>query len=271
MCIRDSTYAANPWVMMDPTKEAYFDYQTEMQYTNSFVGSITSELTPFADSDGALSGLSGRITYGLNDRDSRNIYTAQVTNEDITGESDEGEKNISQRNSQVGTFNWDVKYDYQLGGISGSSVVGSQSFDERTREFGASRSGFVTDQITTISAGAVEGETYDDMGHFRSAGLFTEHSFSMNQTFFGSFMLRTDYASVLGSTTSDITYPRFSGAVRLDRLGIVPQPISFLKLRAAYGETGILPGRIDGIPQLWSAVNSQYGVGAVLTLSLIHI
>ena len=259
------TYAANPWVMMDPTKEAYFDYQTEMQYTNSFVGSITSELTPFADSDGALSGLSGRITYGLNDRDSRNIYTAQVTNEDITGESDEGEKNISQRNSQVGTFNWDVKYDYQLGGISGSSVVGSQSFDERTREFGASRSGFVTDQITTISAGAVEGETYDDMGHFRSAGLFTEHSFSMNQTFFGSFMLRTDYASVLGSTSSDITYPRFSGAVRLDRLGIVPQPISFLKLRAAYGETGILPGRIDGIPQLWSAVNSQYGVGAVLT------
>ena len=257
------TYAANPWVMMDPTKEAYFDYQTEMNYINSFVGSVTGELTPF--SSGLLGGLSARLTYGLNDRDNRNIYTAQVTDEDITGESDEGEKMVSQRNSQVSTYNWDVKYDYTLGGISGSSVIGSQAFDERSRGFGATRSGFVTDQITTISAGAVSVETYDFMNHFRSAGLFTEHSFSLNQTFFGSFMLRRDYASVLGSTASDISYPRFSGAVRLDRLGIVPKPISFLKLRAAYGETGILPGRTDAIPTLWSAVNSQYGVGAVLT------
>ena len=101
------TYSANPWVMMDPTKEAYFDYQTEMNYINSFVGSVTGELTPF--SDGLLSGLSGRLTYGLNDRDNRNIYTAQVTNEDITGENDEGEKMVSQRNSQVSTYNWDVK------------------------------------------------------------------------------------------------------------------------------------------------------------------
>ena len=257
------TYAANPWVMMDPVNESYFDYQTEKSYINSFVGSVTGELTPF--SSGALSGLSGRMTYGLNDRDNRNIYTAQVTDEDLTGESDEGEKIIAQRNSQVTTINWDVKYDYDLGGISGASVVGSQAFDERNREFGAQRSGFVTDQITTISAGAVDGETYDAMGHFRSAGLFTEHSLSLNGTFFGSFMLRRDYASVLGSTASDITYPRFSAAARLDRLGVLPSVISFFKLRTAYGETGILPGRTDAIPTLWNAVNSQYGVGAVLS------
>ena len=52
------TYAANPWVMMDPTKEAYFDYQTEKNYINSFVGSITGEVSPFADNAGALNGLS---------------------------------------------------------------------------------------------------------------------------------------------------------------------------------------------------------------------
>lgn len=257
------TYAANPWVMMDPTNERYFDYQTEFSYINSFVGSVTSELTPFAS--GPLAGLSARLTYGLNDRDNRNIYTAQVTNEDLTGEADEGEKILSQRNSQVSTMNWDVKYDYSLGGVSASSVVGSQSFDERSRGFGAQRSQFVTDQITTISAGAVDGETYDFMSHFRSAGLFTEHSVSLNETFFGSFMLRKDYASVLGGGETDITYPRFSAAARLDRLGIIPAPISFLKVRAAYGETGILPGRTDAIPTLWSAVNSQYGVGARLT------
>jgi len=38
-----------------------------------------------------------------------------------------------------------------------------------------------------------------------------------------------------------------------------------MKVRAAYGESGLLPGRLDGIPLLWEAEPAGYGAGATLS------
>jgi len=238
---------------------------SENQYLNSYVGSFQAEFVPFAGADHALKGLSARVTFGVDDKDNRNIALQQPLVYDLHGDDNPGFKAIAQRHSRVYTINSDARFDYDLFGIKASATAGLQLFEERSRSTDMAKEEFSTDLITDIGAGSI----YDDIGegnnHFKSAGIFTEHNFSYKNTYFGSFMVRKDYASVMGAEAASIIYPRGSGAVRLDRMGFLPPIFSLFKLRTAYGETGILPGRTDGIEMLWSADVSQYGVGAELT------
>jgi len=261
------TFSNWPWERRGgwwASREA-FDRQKENQYMNSFVGSFQAEYVPFAGADHALKGLSARVTFGVDDKDSRNIFLQQPVTYEVHGWDDPGYKTIAQRHSRVYTVNSDARFDYDLFGIKASATAGVQVFEARSRSTDMSKEEFSTDLITEIGAGDLYTDISEGNNHFRSAGIFTEHNFSYKNTYFGSFMVRKDYASVMGTKAASIVYPRGSGAVRLDRMGFLPPVFSLFKLRTAYGETGILPGRTDGIAMLWGADVSQYGVGAQLT------
>ena len=250
------------WGLLDST---YFDDESDINYVNTYIGSIAAEWTPYAGSSSWLSNVSARLTIGLDDKDNRNVFSQPPRSGEIYGWGHEGSRTISQRHSTTSTYTGDVRYVYDLSSISAISTVGFQAFDQKTDIISAESSLFDNPALMEIEAGNNYSTLMEINNNFRSAGIFTEHSFSLNDTYFSSFMVRQDYASVLGSGTSSIIYPRASFAIRVDRLGILPETVSFLKLRAAYGETGILPGRIDAIPTLWGTNTSPYGVGGVLS------
>ena len=93
----------------------------------------------------------------------------------------------------------------------------------------SSRSDFATTLISTINAGELDGGSTERFNHFRSAGIFTSHNLSYDDTYLASFLVRQDYASVLGSLTSSIVYPAGSVAVRWDKFDWVPEVFSILQ------------------------------------------
>jgi hypothetical protein len=74
---------------------------------------------------------------------------------------------------------------------------------------------------------------------------------------------RQDFATAIGEQAASIFYPKASVAVRLDEFGFAPDFADLFQLRAAYGETGSLPGLSAGIPVRFYAQSSPYGSGAV--------
>ena len=243
----------------------YYRSRTRMNFMNSFTASVVTEVTPFVDTGQRwLEGLTGRFTVGIDDKDQRNVYTVAPTTFELDGRRGEGQRSVNQRNFRNFTYNGDIRYNYNLAGVNFSSTVGAQIFEETAQTVSVETEQFVTRLIPALEAGDIIASATDVEDNFRSAGIFAETTLDYNSTYFATAMIRRDYASVLGAQSSDIVYPNFRDAVRLDRFESVPSFFNLLKLRAAYGETGILPGRIDGIPLLWSAINSAYGAGAAL-------
>ena len=249
-----------------PFNPSFFDGRSEdRNVTHQFTGSISTLYTPFADSDNALSGLTLGLTVGIQNTQNTNLFVQKRTTEEVEGADVPGERAVGTFDTENVTVTSDLSYAYEFGRFSGTSTIGTQLFNDRTEEIVNSRENFASNLVSTLNGAQVAGTSRETFNHFRSAGIFTSHSFSFDDTYLASVMVRQDYASVLGSLTSSIVYPSASFAVRLDKFDFVPDAVSLLKTRIAYGETGTLPGRTDGIPILWELNESQYGIGANLS------
>ncbi len=178
-----------------------------------------------------------------------------------------GQKSIFERfNTQI-TYDLNAGYDYQLFDmIKVRSTVGGQFFDRTNKSTNVTGDTFTSDLIITLgAAGKITGYG-EGFSHLRDGGLFTEHAFNYEDQYFLTLGLRRDFASSLGANAPAITYPKASFAVRLDKYEFTPSFFNLLKLRAAYGESGVLPGSLDGIPLLYAAEAGGYGAGAVISV-----
>jgi TonB-dependent SusC/RagA subfamily outer membrane receptor len=228
--------------------------------TNRFIGSVGADYTPFK-------GLTGRFIVGLDDDTRRQDQTFPV-NYRYQGVSqlDQGTRRIFNRHVSNYTYTMDGRYEYSLlsSRLKGTAIVGAQLLNRRTQTSQIDRFNFNTELITNIGAGAQLASADEGFENRREAGLFTEHSFSYLDQYYFTFGIRRDYASVIGREAPSINYPKASLAVRLDRYGFFPNVFSLMKVRAAYGESGILPDLLDGIALLWRAESGGPGVGATL-------
>jgi len=251
-------FLANTWLCTTPWTYAdsaaiWNDYH--IQHTNHFIGSITAEFKP-------MTNLEGRLTVGADDGDRRTDATRLPGY--AYGSVVNGSRSIWHRNNRQFTYTGDLRYSYNFYGINAVSSAGFQVYDNQYQTFWFEKLDYLTPLISNIGAG----DTFDDGNeskyHAREAGIFTEHQFSYEDTYFASLMLRKDYATVIGFEAPSIFYPRASFAVRLDNFNFTPSLFNLLKVRAAYGESGTLPGRMDGIPLLWEASTFGLGVGGKL-------
>lgn len=223
---------------------------------NRFIGAVRTQWMPFKNFEASF-------TFGVDNGDLRNdnTYPANLKYSFYP----KGRRAIYNRQNSQYTYNLDARYTYSfIPGLNITSIVGAQLFDRKLKTFNIAKKDYLTELITNIGAGETfEGgdETYT---HTREAGVFTDHAFSYLDQYFFSFMLRNDFASSIGEKAPSIFYPRASVAVRLDKFRFFPSLFNLMKLRIAYGETGVLPGLVDGIPLLWRAEPSGYGAGAVL-------
>ena len=249
-----------------PFNSSYYDGRSEdLNMTHNFTGSVATLFSPFVDKDNALSGLTAGLTVGMNNVQNSNLFVQKKTTEAVEGADEPGERRIGTFDTRNITLTSDISYGYNFGRLTGTSTIGSQLFNDRTEEVINSRSNFASNLVSTLNGAQLAGTSTEGFNHFRSAGIFTSHSFSFDDKYLASVMVRQDYASVLGSLTSSIIYPAANFAVRLDKFDFLPSSISLLKTRIAYGESGTLPGRIDGIPILWTLNETQYGIGSNLS------
>ncbi|MCD4693331.1 MAG: SusC/RagA family TonB-linked outer membrane protein [Calditrichales bacterium] len=177
-----------------------------------------------------------------------------------------GRRNIWNRENRQFTYDFNLNYKYEIiPGLKAVSIIGSQVFDRKVSTSQLSAEGFDTELITDIGAAAEFKEKDESKLHGRDAGIFFEQNLSYNDQYYLTLGLRKDYASAIGETAPSIMYPKTSLAVRMDRYDFTPSVFDLLKLRLAYGESGLLPGSIQGIPFLWEAQTGGYGAGAVIS------
>ncbi|HKJ67213.1 MAG TPA: carboxypeptidase-like regulatory domain-containing protein, partial [bacterium] len=242
-----------PYFSTDSTAILALENTTDI---NRFIGSVEAIYNPFAN-------LELRLSAGMDDSDLR---TDQVFPADFQYQYfPSGRRSVYTRQNTQNTYTIDGNYTYNLTHeLQVNSSLGAQLFDRRTRTFFADNQDYLSELITNIGAGETLIDLDETLTHVKEAGIYTEHAFSLMNRYYFSMMLRRDFASAIGIEAPSIYYPRASLAVRLDRFKFTPAVFSLLKLRTAYGESGVLPQLTDGIPLLWEAEPSGYGAGAVL-------
>lgn len=222
--------------------------------TNQFLGSVEARYTP-------VKRLSLRGQVGIDAADTRQDQTfpANFTYSGTTN----GERDVYTRENDQISFLLDARYGYTPAtGLNMTSAVGVQGFDRRLRTFFFGIQDFATSLITDAGAGSEYQSAGEFFNNLRQVGLIAEQSLDYNDTYFLTLGFRNDFASTIGLDAPDVLYPLARGAVRLDRFGAVPEFFSILKARAAYGESGQLPGSFDAIPILYSAEVGGDGAGA---------
>jgi len=223
---------------------------------NQFIGSAKITYSP-------IKNLEINFTAGIDQSDWRQDQTfpANMSYAFVP----KGRRRIYTRNNRQFTYDYNAQYKYSFFGIKANSIVGAQLFDRKVRTSFLTSEKFQTELITDIGSGSDVTDWGEGKTHERQAGIFTEHSFSYNDQYFLSLGLREDYASAIGSEAPSIIYPKASFAIRFDKYNWFPKFFGLFKLRTAYGESGTLPNPRDPIPLLWTAANSGYGTGAVLS------
>lgn len=226
--------------------------------SNRFIGSVQANWAPFP-------GFSGRFSVGIDDSDFGQDQFFPESERFFQSTQNAGLKGIFTRRSTTYTYTLDGRYTFSpFHDLSVSTVVGTQLFDRRLRLAVNERFGFPSDLIRNINSGSDQGSQLEErFEQTRSAGIFAESNLAYRDQYFVSLGLRRDYASVIGQSAPNIFYPKASFAIRLDKYDGFPSFFNLLKLRVAYGESGILPSLLDGISFLLRAEAGGAGVGAV--------
>lgn len=230
--------------------------QTNMVETNRFTGSLNLNWTPIQDFE-------FRATLGYDGSDLREDET-QPVGYSYGGDTD-GSREVYQRQNAQQNFNFNGRYTYDiLPSLQATTIGGVQLFNRRVETTEVEKDVFPAEPLMNIGAGQEFIGADETALHERQAGLFLSQQLNWDNKVFATFAGRRDYSSVVGIEAPAIFYPKVSTAVRLDELGFSPGPIGFLKLRAAYGQSGQLPELLDGAGRLWGANQFGYGAGAVL-------
>ncbi|WP_161552734.1 TonB-dependent receptor domain-containing protein [Rhodothermus marinus] len=217
-----------------------------------FLGSVSATYTPIPN-------LELQATIGYQGSDFRQDQTLPRG----VGITNNGDRAIFTRRNQQYTYDFNARYRYNiLSNLEATTIVGGQAFNRILRTFFMEKQNFITELISNIGAGAdfIQGD--EGFSHSREAGIYAQQEFAYDNKLFVSLGLRRDYASAVGRKAPSIFYPKASMALRLDQFDFTPDFFTLLKLRIAYGETGVLPNPLDGFALLFGAEPSGYGAGA---------
>ena len=252
-------YLGNTLLFTSPfafTDSTAVEAATNVFRNNNFTGSVQASYQP-------IDGLELRASVGYDGIEMRNDETLPA-DESYSGVTS-GERSIFVRRNEQFTYDFNARYSYNIiDGLSATSIVGGQAFDRTLRTSFIQKQNFATSLTTNVGAGSdfIQGD--EEFIDTREAGIFAQQEFNYLNTYFFTVGGRQDFATQVGAEAGNIFYPQVQGAVRVDQFDLTPSFFDLLKVRAAYGETGQLPGRLDGFPLLWTASPSGYGSGALL-------
>lgn len=224
--------------------------------TKRFVGSVSATWTPIENLN-----LNGSIGY-----DNSNLRQTQFFSPDFNYAGIiNGERTVFNRDNEQITYDASISYLYNpVENLQVTSIVGTQIFNRRLATSNIVKDDFPSSSLKDVAVGAEFIQAGEDNFHSRDAGLFTQHDFNFDDTYFVSLGGRLDYASAIGDQAPQIFYPQARAAIRLDQFDFMPDAFDLFKVRAAYGETGELPALLDGVDLLYGAEPYATGRGAII-------
>ncbi|MES3631058.1 MAG: TonB-dependent receptor [Longimonas sp.] len=230
----------------------------DVQKINRFNGSLRASWEP-------IENLNLQATGGF-DTSTRRQDRTRPPGFAYAGIGTDGERNIFTR--QNDNFNFDAQASYAYGitdGLQATTLLGGQYTDVTRRTSFSTTRGFGNQLITDIGAGDELFSIGEGLVNTRTSGLFVQQELVYDDTYTITGMLRRDVATALGEDVSDVFYPSVTGSVTLSNFDWTPDFFTFLSARAAYGETGQLPGVLDAQSLRFSATVADFGAGASIS------
>ncbi len=232
--------SARPWSFQKP---AQLFGRTFYQDTQRFTGSGTVTWDP-------MDWLSFRATGGLDyyNRQDVSFFARDIG---VPGTSNLGRKDTDFRNSWQYTLDGSTTASFDLtDGITSRSTVGVQYFENQF----AGTNAWGIDIVNGASSIGVAAETFSGEVHIfeKTAGLFVDQQFGINDRLFLTGAIRADDNSAFGQDFDLIYYPKAGLSWIASEESFFPQ-ISFLdqlRIRAAWGRSGLQPGSDDAIRTL---------------------
>jgi len=226
-----------------------------------FNGSVSTTYTPQS-----ISGLQFQVSAGADAASRRQDQLLRRGNS--FSDAGEGEKAIFNRESRQFNGDANVQYSYDITpALSATSTVGLQLFTESTQTSFLEGLGFGSATITDIGTAQNLNQIGEDVFNRRSGGVFARQTFSYDDTYNFNVSLRRDVSTNLqpGSNETFVAYyPGVRANVRFEQFDFVPEYISQLKLRGAFGQTGALPGVLDTQELRLGGAVSGYGTGGTI-------
>ncbi len=228
-----------------------------------FTGSVTTSYTPEY-----LDGFRLRAQAGADVSSRRQDQTYRVGRTSSFNFITDGERNIFTVENRQYNGDLTARYNYDVtADLSATSTIGTQVFTESTRSSSLTAQQFGSPKITDIGTGADLRTVGESLFNQRSAGIFARQTFQYGVAYNLDLSLRRDYSTQLLSTSEDAFtawYPSVRGNVRLGQFGFAPDYLSQLKLRAAFGQSGSLPGLTDTQTLRIGGERGGYGAGGVV-------
>ncbi|MGQ0537387.1 MAG: TonB-dependent receptor domain-containing protein [Gemmatimonadaceae bacterium] len=156
-----------------------------------------------------------------------------------------GQRNVGQRNFKSYTVDylgqWNVRL---LSDLTADLSWGAQGFWETDRRYLSIGNDFPGPGVSTVSSAAqrLGEENFDER---INVGGLLQSRFSYKDRLFSTIGLRVDGASAFGKDYGFQKYPKFDVAYLVSSHGFLPDVVNTLKLRAAVGRAGKMPGAFD--------------------------
>ena len=227
--------------------EAYDIFQDADRFTGSF--QFTNRPTKWLNHR-LIVGLD-RLAENNEDRTPRNdILGATYASFAGSGLPTAGGISTSTRDVTLTSYDYVANADFQLSSsLKSVTSAGGQIYLRQTRFRSISGSTFPAVGLTSIASAAIRNVGSDELTQNNTVGAFVQQQFVWNDRLFLTAAVRTDDNSAFGTNFDAVTYPKLSASWVLSEEPSLPIPafINQLRVRSAYGASGLQPGAFDAI------------------------
>lgn len=175
-------------------------------------------------------------------------------------------QNYRRQNRQT-NLDYSASYRFNLNpDLSSNTAFGLQLQDRANLRSRATGTRFAIPGMRTVRASATRG-AWEDREWVKTAGMFVEEQFGLQDRLFLTLGARWDGHSAFGRDAGYAFYPKADVSYVVSEHDFWPSEIGTLRLRSAYGMAGKQPGAFDA-EMTWAAVAYLEGVPAVTTGNL---
>lgn len=229
--------------------DVYYRVFNIFQDADRFTGSVTLNHRP-------TSWLSHRLILGV-DRLAEDNQEQAPRNDvlgvvypgfDYVGPNGRGYVDVWTRNSTNSTFDYVANANFDLGAWRSVTSAGGQFYGRRTHTRNLYGEAFPAGGLTAVSAAEIQQFGDDEVFENNTVGGFIQEQLIWNDRLFLTAAVRTDDNSAFGTNFDAVTYPKFSASWVLSEEPFFSIPaVNTMRLRAAYGASGLQPGAFDAI------------------------
>lgn len=208
--------------------------------------------------------LTSRLNSGIDWVSQRNSMLFPYDPNGFFGALSTGNKTVNQYTRRNITVDWAATAKYKASAETQfATSVGVQYYDRTAATLTGTSQNFPAPGLETLSSGAVTtaGESFVEN---KTLGGFVQEEISSKNRRFLTFAVRGDANSAFGDKYKPAYYPKVSGAWVVSEEGIkFPAMISQLRLRGAYGYSGLQPDALASV-RTYTPVSGTGGQSAIL-------